>query len=333
LATKRATVIIPNWNGREMLEVVLPSLAAQDYGDFGVLVVDNGSTDDSVAYLSGRWPDVGILELPENLGFAPAVNRAIRGSEGELVALLNNDMEVEPGWLAALVSELDRHPEAGSATSKLLDFTNRDVLDGTGDMLAWTGNANRRGQGDRDAGAYDDQRDVFSPCAGAALYRRAAFEDVGLFDEDFFAYVEDVDWGFRAQLRGWRCRYVPESVAYHVGAATTRRTTDLEVYLNRRNQIALVVKNFPASAFLRYGWLVAAEQFHALWLAWRTKTVRRQLRAWRDAARQLPRTLAKRREVQRRRKLGVAELRPLLVPWQTSVASLMPGQERRRVRG
>ena len=316
-----------------MLEVVLPSLAAQDYGDHDVLVVDNGSTDGSVAYLRERWPQVEVLALPENLGFAPAVNRAIEATESELVALLNNDMELEPQWLSALVDELDRHPEAGSATSKLLDFNRRDVLDGTGDTLAWTGNANRRGQGDPDTGAYDSEREVFSPCAGAALYRRRVFEDVGLFDEDFFAYVEDVDWGFRARLRGWGCRYVPESVAYHLGAATTRRTTDLEVYLNRRNQIALVLKNFPASAFVRYGWLVVVEQLHALWLAYRTKTVRRQLRAWRDAARQLPRTLAKRREIQRRRKVGVAELRPLLLPWRTSIASLRPGQERRRVTG
>ena len=297
-------------------------------------MVDNGSTDDSLAYLSEHWPEVEVLALPAQprlrCGGEPG-DRGRRGRAGG-AAQQRHGARARSGSRPSSPSSTATEGPA-SATSKLLDFHDRGVLDGTGDTLAWTGNANRRGQGDPDTGAYDAEREVFSPCAGAALYRRAVFDDVGLFDEDFFAYVEDVDWGFRARLRGWGCRYVPESVAYHVGAATTRRTTDLEVYLNRRNQIALVVKNFPASALARYGWLVAVEQLHALWLAYRTKTVRRQLRAWRDAARQLPRTLAKRREIQRRRQVGVAELRPLLMPWRTSVASLMPGQERRRVRG
>jgi GT2 family glycosyltransferase len=326
-------VIVPNWNGRELLEVLMPSLAAQDFEGASVLIVDNGSTDGSVNYLRESWPDVEVLALPGNVGFAPAVNRGIEAGDSELVALLNNDMEVEPRWLAELVAELDGHPEAGSATSKLLDFTNREMLDGTGDVLAWSGNANRRGQGDRDDGSYDDRREVFSACAGAALYRRTALDDVGRFDEDFFAYLEDVDWGFRARLRGWGCRYVPTSVAYHMGGATTRRTSDLEVYLNRRNQLALVIKNFPAGALLRYGWLVGLEQLHALWSALRTRALGAQLRAWRDALRRLPATFAKRREIQRRRPAGVRELRPLMLPAGTTAVSFLPGQHRRRVRG
>jgi GT2 family glycosyltransferase len=333
LAAPKVTVIVPNWNGRELLEVLMPSLASQEFDDAGVLVVDNGSTDGSVDYLRERWPEVDVVALPENVGFAPAVNRGIAQTQSELIALLNNDMELEPRWLSELVAELDRHPEAGSATSKLLDFERRDVLDGTGDLLTWSGNANRRGQGEPDVGAYDGDREVFSPCAGAALYRRTVFEDVGVFDEDFFAYLEDVDWGFRARLRGWGCRYVPTSVAYHVGGATTRRTSDLEVYLNRRNQIALVVKNFPAGAFVRYGWLVALEQVHALWLALRRGTLGAQFRAWRDAARRLPGTLAKRREIQRTRRVGVRELRPLMLPAGATLISFLPGQHGRRVRG
>jgi GT2 family glycosyltransferase len=326
-------VIIPSWNGRELLEVVLPSLAAQEFGDRTVLVVDNGSTDGSVDYLRENWPDVDVLALPENVGFAPAVNRGMAAADSELIALLNNDMELEPNWLSELVAELDRRPEAGSATSKLLDFADRGVLDGTGDILAWSGNANRRGRGEADEGQYDGDREVFSACGGAAIYRRAALEDVGPFDEDFFAYLEDVDWGFRARLLGWGSRYVPSSVAYHVGAATTRRTSDLELYLNRRNQIALVVKNFPAGAFLRYGWLVALEQLHALWVAVRTRSLGSQLRAWRDATRGLRSTLGKRREIQRRRRAGVADLRPLMLPAWTTLVSFAPGQHHRRVRG
>jgi GT2 family glycosyltransferase len=207
------------------------------------------------------------------------------------------------------------------------------VLDGAGDVLAWSGNANRRGRGEVDEGQYDGDREVFSACGGAAIYRRTAIEDVGPFDEDFFAYLEDVDWGFRARLLGWGCRYVPRSVAYHVGAATTGRMGDLELYLNRRNQIALVVKNLPAGALLRYGWLVALEQLHALWVALRTRRVANQIRAWRDALRALRPTLAKRREIQRRRRAGVAELRPLMLPARTTLVSFAPGQHHRRVQG
>jgi len=321
---KRVTVIIPNWNGREMLEIVLSSLAEQEYDDFSVLVVDNGSDDGSVEYVRERWPDVDVLALPENVGFAPAVNRGIEATGAEYVALLNNDMEVTPTWLGELVLELDRHPEAGSVTSKLLSFHDRDVLDGAGDVLTWSGNANRRGQGELDSGQYDQPGDVFSACGGAALYRRSALREVGLFDEDFFAYLEDVDWGFRAQLRGWKCRYVPSSVAYHVGAATTSRQGGLEVFLARRNQLALVVKNLPLSSLARFWWLILGEQLHALWIALRTRTLRFQLAAWASAARRLPRTLSKRREIQRRRRIGHADLRELILPWHAAVRLWFP---------
>ncbi|HEX2129716.1 MAG TPA: glycosyltransferase family 2 protein, partial [Solirubrobacterales bacterium] len=250
----------------------------------------------------------------------------------ELVALLNNDMELESNWLSELVAELDRHPGAASATSKLLSFHEREVLDGTGDIISWSGNANRRGQGEVDTHRYDDVGEVFGPCAGAALYRRASFDDVGLFDEDFFAYLEDVDWAFRARLRGWGCRYVPSSVAYHVGAATTSRQGDLEVYLARRNQIALIAKNFPAGSLLRFWWLIAAEQLHALALALYTRTPGRQLRAWRDALRALPRTLAKRRAIQRGRTIWHRELRDVVTPWTRTVLSLVPGKSGHAVR-
>jgi GT2 family glycosyltransferase len=309
----RVTVVIPNWNGRELLGIVLPSLAAQEYRDFRTMVVDNGSTDGSLEYLSEQWPDVDVVALPANIGFAAAVNRGIEACDTDLVALLNNDIELDPRWLGELVAALDAHPPAGSACSKLIDYHDRSVLDGTGDLITWSGMCVRRGFGEIDTGQYDTPAEVFSACAGAAIYRREALDDVGLFDEEFFAYFEDVDWGFRSRLRGWRCRYVPTSVAYHMGGATTRRQGDRDIYFCRRNQVALVLKNFPGPSLLRYSWLLALDQAGALASALMERRVSRQLRSWRDALRQLPTTLRKRREVQARRTVGSDALDPLIL--------------------
>jgi GT2 family glycosyltransferase len=328
----RVAVVIPSWNGRELLDVVLPTLAGQTYRDFRTLIVDNGSTDGSVDHLRREWPEVEVLALPHNIGFAAAINRAIEESDEELVALLNNDIELEREWLGELVAAMDAHPGAASAGSKLVDFHDRSMLDGTGDLMMWSGICVRRGFGETDLGQYDAPEEVFSACAGAAVYRRAAFDDVGTFDEDFFAYLEDVDWGFRARLRGWGCRYVPTSVAYHMGGATTRRQSDLELYLCRRNQIALVLKNYPRGSLVRYGWLVLSDLFYALLVAIRDRKVMRQLRSWRDAARQLPATMHKRAEIQAGRRAGHAELRSVLVPPRITLRALVPGQSHHAVR-
>jgi GT2 family glycosyltransferase len=309
----RVTVVIPTWNGRELLEIVLPTLAAQEYRDFRALVVDNGSTDGSLEYVREHWPDVDVLAFPANIGFAAAVNRGIEACETDLVALLNNDVELDPRWLGELVDALDAHPRAGSACSKLIDFHDRSVLDGTGDLITWSGMCVRRGFGETDRGQYDGPAEVFSACAAAAIYRREAFDDVGLFDEDFFAYFEDVDWGFRARLRGWSCRYVPTSVAYHMGGATTRREGDRDIYFCRRNQVALVGKNFPGPSLLRYSWLLAIDQVGALVSAAMERRTSRQLRSWRDALRQLPATLRKRRDVQARRIVDSDALDPVIL--------------------
>jgi GT2 family glycosyltransferase len=305
-------VIIPTWNARELLAVVLPTLAAQRYTDFATLVVDNGSEDGTVAYLEGEWPGIRVLALSENLGFAGAVNRGIEATGGEYVALLNNDIELDPDWLGELVATLDSYPNAASATPKLINYYDHDVLDGAGDELSWSGVCIRRGYRRRDTGQYDTPEEVFSACGGAALYRRSALEQIGLFDEDFFAYLEDVDWGFRARLAGYGCRYVPSSLAYHMAGATTDRVDGLGTYLSRRNVIALVLKNYPAESLLRHVPDLTLEQFLGLALSFRQGVLRAQLRAWLDALRQLPTTLHKRREVQRARVIGHAQLDPMV---------------------
>ena len=296
----RATVVIPTWNGRDLLAAALASLREQRFRDFDVVVVDNGSTDGTPEWVRADHPEAELVVLAENRGFAGAVNAGIGHARGEFVALLNNDMELDPGWLAELVAALDADPAAGSAASKLRMLREPGVLDGAGDVVTWYGATWRRGHGEPDRGQYDEPGVVASPCAGAALYRRRALEEVGSFDERFFAYLEDADWGLRAQLAGWTCRWVPTAVAYHVGGATSRRMGDLETELIARNTLALVLKSFPAGRLALWAPLMLAYQGWVLGQAVARGSWRAVLRGWSAAVRGVPVTLRARAEVRRR---------------------------------
>jgi GT2 family glycosyltransferase len=305
----RVSVVIPNWNGADLLrDVCLPSLTGQTFRDFSVIVVDNGSSDGSVEYLATAWASVFTLGLDRNFGFATAVNRGIMASQSEYIALVNNDVELDPNWLAELVANLVKNPSAGSATGKMLDFRDRTKLVSAGLTLHWNGRFKERGRGEEDSGQYDQCEEIFSATAGAGLYRRSAFQSVGLFDDDFFAYAEDVDWAFRAHTEGLTSLYVPSAVSYHLGSATSGRLPGLYSYLIIRNSIWFVLKNFPASK-LRKSWPAIV----GLLLLRSYSTMRRGdaklvLRAWAAASLGLRKTLRKRREIQSRRKVDQAEL-------------------------
>ncbi|MDD5557018.1 MAG: glycosyltransferase family 2 protein [bacterium] len=244
------TVIIPNYNGERWLRGCLDALSRQTAGGFSVLVVDNGSTDGSLRILRERAAAVSVLPLPRNEGFAAAVNAGIRATAGEFVALLNNDTEVRPDWLAELVAVLERRPDVAFCASRMLDFRDRSVIDSAGDCFALNGRSVPRGFLAPDGPPYDREEEVFGACAGAALYRRRLFDEIGLFDERFVSYKEDVDLDFRAQLRDRRCLYAPRAVCHHIGGATSgRRRSDAAVRLSARNGVTTFVKNMPA-AFL-----------------------------------------------------------------------------------
>ncbi len=305
----RLTVTIPNYNGRALLEEMLPSLERQTLTDFEIVVVDDCSEDDSLAYLTAQWPRVRVVRQPQRRGVSAAMNTCLQAADSELVGLFNNDMELDPDCLAELIRELDRHPEVGSVTPKMLDFAERDVLDGAGDLLTWRGGGRRRGHGDRDDGQYDAPEEVFGPCGGAALYRRSTLEAVGGFDEDYFAYYEDIDWAFRAQLAGVRCRYVPTAVLYHRGSATLGKgMTDSNGYLLWRNPVWLIAKCYPMPALIRHAPSLLRGQAGNLYCALRERRLRAWTRAMRDALSGLPAALRKRREVQGARMVSVAQL-------------------------
>ncbi len=301
----RVTVIIPNWNGERFLSTCLGSLREQSFEDFDVIVVDDNSTDGSVAFTRRNFPEVRVLPLDENKGFSAAVNAGIRASGAECVALLNNDTEVDPKWLHALVRDADAHPEAGLFASKMVDFYDRRVLDGAGDALRRSGLPLRLGHGEPDRGQYDEKALVFGACAGAALYRRNMLDDVGLFDEDFFANCEDGDLSFRAQLAGYRCLYVPESVIYHMGSATFGKRSPTSVRLGTRNSLCLLVKNLPTPLVPGLLPFVLAGQLSRLVVTASTSTLRAHLAGLTGALGLLPLMLKKRREIQKRRRVPV----------------------------
>lgn len=308
-------VIIPNWNGTHLLPTCLDALRRQTYWDFEVVVIDNASTDPSRDLIRSRYPEVRVIELPRNVFFAGAVNAGIRATSGPYVALLNNDTEVEPEWLGALVRALESHPEAGLAASKMLLFDRRDVINSAGDLYRVDGTPGNRGVWEVDRGQYDDSRLVFGACGGAALYRRSMLDDIGLFDEDFVGYCEDVDLNFRAQLAGYRCVFVPEARIYHRLSATGGGP--LASYLCGRNFINVIAKDVPGPFLRRFGGQILTAQARLAWQAlrhWREPAARARLRGQAAALRTLPLMLRKRRRVQAGRRVDLAYLESVLSP-------------------
>lgn len=310
--SERLTAVVLNLDGRALLERMLPTLAGQE-GRF--VLLDDGSTDGSPEWVAREWPQIEVVRNPGNLGVARSFNRAIELAAGsDYLALLNNDLELEPGYLARLVEVLDAHPRAASAAGKMRSVRDPSRLDGAGDALMWSSAATRRGYGEVDTGQFDTPAEVLSACGGAAVYRMAAFADVGPFDADFFAYLEDIDWGLRAQLRGWTARYEPSAVVHHVGGATTNRDAAFYGMLQRRNQLLIVIKDYPARALARHwpkivlhhaGWLVASV---------RDRVLGRHLRALAQVVAMLPATLRKRRAIQRGRRVPLARLDAVMSP-------------------
>jgi GT2 family glycosyltransferase len=305
--TPRVAVVVVNLDGGAEIERALEELRRGTTKPDRVIVVDNGSTDGSPERIAERFPEVELVPLGANAGFAAANNHAVRRAEDcELVALLNPDAFAEPRWLAALLAAAAAHPEADAFASRLLLAGEDGVLDGTGDVLHVSGFAWRRDHGRPLAQATaDGPGEVFSPCGAAALYRREAFLAAGGFDETWFCYLEDVDLGFRMRLRGGRCRYVPDSVVRHVGSATSGRTSDFQIYHAQRNLVWTYAKDMPGVLAVLY--LPQHLLVNLLMVAFYAASGRPGvvLRAKRDALRGLPGVLRGRRAVQRARTVPV----------------------------
>lgn len=248
MSEKKVTVIIPNYNGMAFMEACMEALAGQTCRDFEVLVVDNGSTDGSVEWLKAR--EIPSVFLAENTGFSGAVNTGIRAAKTPYVILLNNDTEAEPDYVGQLLRAIEGSPRIFSVSPKMIQMYHRDLMDDAGDMYSIMGWAYQRGVGQETA-RYDRPCHIFSACAGAAIYRREVFDEIGYFDEMHFAYLEDIDVGYRAKIAGYYNRYCPEAVVYHVGSGTSgSKYNSFKVKLAARNNVYLNYKNMPCLQLL-----------------------------------------------------------------------------------
>ena len=309
------SIIIPNWNGLRYLPTCLAALERQVYEPLEIIIVDNASDDGSREYVRAEHPTVKVLELTQNRGFTGACNAGLQAARGEFLALLNNDTEVTPNWAKLAVDALQSRPELGSVASKLLLFDRRDVIHTAGDYFTRDGCSGNRGVWEQDSGQYEREEYVFSACGGAAVYRRAMLEEIGYLDDDFFFSGEDVDLGWRAQLQGWRCLYVPGAVVFHHLSASGGGVT--ASYFDGRNSIAILVKNLPAALWWRYGpriiWRQAQRAGAAL-RSWRGAEARAQLRGMMAGLLLAPKMLRKRRSVQATRRVDIEELERVLTP-------------------
>jgi GT2 family glycosyltransferase len=315
MEAKKVYVVIPNWNGADRIRACLDSLKAQLRGHT-VVVVDNGSVDSSVELIEKYYPEAVLIRHYKNKGFAGGVNAGIKHAiehNAKYVALLNNDAVADDNWLNHLVKFLEDNPKAGIATSKICD-DKKTHLDSTGDLYTIWGLPYPRGRGEEFSGKYDNDTWVFGASGGASLYRIKMLERIGLFDEDFFAYYEDVDISFRAQMADWKIAYVPESMVYHEIGATSGPIRGFTTYQTIKNLPWLFWKNIPSGKlfwrilprfWLAYSsFILSAIMRGQLWPVIKGGTVSTIL---------LPKKLVQRYQIQQNRKVSVEYINSMIV--------------------
>lgn len=339
--TPDVSVVVVNWNRREYLRGCLESLLNQNFQDFEILVVDNGSQDGSAELVRERFegrsgPPVRLIQNETNRGFCAANNQGFAAARGRYVALLNNDAEAEPDFLGAMREAFELGEDVGMAACKVLMYEDPKRIDKAGHLIYPDGQNRGRGTGEIDQGQYDRREECLWPDGCAAMYRKSMLDEIGGFDEDLFLYGDDAELGLRARLAGWRCIYVPEAVVRHRRGSGLGKDSLERVYWIERNRVLLAVKLFPWSLLalnplyfaMRLGAAVAAgagdegefRHFPGVWnklrLAW---TV---LRADAAALRRVPAMLRKRREVYRKARLRPAELRRLILDYRIGARAI-----------
>jgi GT2 family glycosyltransferase len=320
------SVVIVNWNRRELLRACLESLKRQSGVSFETLVVDNGSSDGSADMAEHEF-GAQVIRNRENRGFCAANNQGIHAARGEFIALLNNDAEAEPGWLAALWRACMRAPDIGMAASKVLEWEDPRRIDKAGHLIFPDGQNRGRGTGALDRGQFDREEEVLWPDGCAALYRRSMLDAVGGFDEDFFAYGDDAELGLRARIAGWRCIYSPEAVVRHHRGATLGKDSAWRLELIERNRILLALKLFPWSLLLLNPFFFslrlaagmalsvsgAGDTAHFPGLRGKLAIAGALLRGGVAALRMAPQMIRKRRDVDAIRRLPPREVRRLIL--------------------
>jgi GT2 family glycosyltransferase len=250
--TPLVSIIIPNWNGEHILADCLSSLKTQSFKNFEVVLVDNNSTDDSLKTALSVIPDIRIIALSQNYGFAKAINFGVKHSSAKYVVFLNNDTVVDIDWLKELVRVAQKNPGVSSVCSKLLNFYNQKIIDGVGVTIDEVGHGISRGWQQKDDGQFDTEEEIFGATGGAALFDREIFITVGMFDENYYMYYEEVDFAFRSQFLGYTSVFAPRAVVYHKHKATSqKRGSELVEYWQFRNMTQTIIRDFPTSLLVK----------------------------------------------------------------------------------
>lgn len=314
MVKNEVVVVIPNWNGTDSISDCLASLQSQTQNT-EIIVVDNGSVDGSVEIIKSEFPSVKLLEQSKNLGFAGGVNVGIKQAinDGfEYVALFNNDAVADKNWLKNLVECLNNNKSVGIATGKLID-SQKQNLDSTGDYYTTWGLPYPRGRGEPVGDQYDQTTDIFAASGGASLYRVEMLKQIGLFDEHFFAYYEDVDLSFRAQLAGWKVKYVPAAEAYHQIGASSQKIKGFTTYQTMKNLPAVGRKNVPLSLLPKM-----LPRFWFAYIGFYFSALRRgqgwpATKGWFMAVVNLPRNFRDRLKIQKNRQVPVDYIKNIIV--------------------
>ncbi len=323
----QTTFVVVNWNRRSLLEECLRSIEQQTLTDFELILVDNGSTDGSLECLPQfSFASVTVIHNQENYGFGRAVNQGIRAARGRFIALVNNDVRLDPHWLQEILRGFALHERVGMCASKILLAQEPHRIDKVGHLIYLDGICYGRGHREEDRGQYNQVEEVLWPDGAAAVYRAEVFREAGLFDEDFFAYADDADLGFRARLCGWKCFYLPTACSYHHHSASFGLYSPRKIFLVERNRIWLAIKLFPGRQLVQLPYYSVIRYFFALWaLAAGRGDVGRSargglsgtliwavLRAQLAAAFGIPRMWAKRRQIGKHQHIPAGELVCLL---------------------
>jgi len=307
-------VVIPNWNGLDFIRPCLDSLQKQSLKPM-IIVVDNGSTDGSWELIEKDYPAVTLIKLPTNTGFAGGVNTGIKRAlkeNAEDIILFNNDAVADKDFVERLVQAASNNPECGIVTCKFMRLDKKH-LDSTGDFYSVWGLPSPRGRNEVDSGQYDNDVNVFGASGGASLYKAELFNDIGIFDEDFFAYFEDVDISFRAQLAGWKVLFEPKAKAYHHVSATSSRLGDFARYHSAKNFLLLYAKNMPLKLYLKYLPLYTVQLLRMMLGSIKRRKFKVFLKGNWAAIKLHPSTRKKRKHIQSSRKVSIKYIDSILL--------------------
>lgn len=334
----RVSIIIVNWNGLEHLETCLESLKAQLFKDFEVVMVDNGSTDGSLAFLRDRYPWVRLVPLSENTGFATGNNRGLEHARGEYIVTLNNDTEAASDWLETLVRVADAHPAAGMVGSRICSFDDHDLIDSVGHGFCRDAMSRGRFRNRHWSELHmQPDEEILFPSACVALYRRGMLDQTGFFDDDFFAYAEDTDLGLRCRLAGWQAVAATDAIVYHKYSKTGGVFSPFKLYLVERNHYWIAFKILPWRLLLMLPFFTAVRYYEQvrcvlagsgsggefLSSGSRKQIVWAILKGTWDGIAGLPRILRKRRAVMKTRKISTRALVQLLRRYRLSFKELL----------